>query len=81
MKVIPAGLEQVLSIDPEVMHGELCFAGTRVPLAVLLDNLDDGMAVDEFVTEYPSVSRTQALKVVSWQQEKTRTEAGIDMAS
>jgi uncharacterized protein (DUF433 family) len=62
---IPAGLESVLKIDPEVMHGEICFAGTRVSLTVLLDNLQGGMAVDEFVQEYPSVSRQQALTVIS----------------
>ena len=81
MKCVPAGLEIVLSIDSEVMHGEICFAGTRVPLAVLLDNLDDGMGIEEFVEEYPSVSKDQALTVVSWQQDRTRHEAGIDLAS
>ncbi len=79
--VIPVGLEMVLSIDPEVMHGDLCFVGTRVPLTVLLDNLDEGMGVDEFVEEYPSVSKAQAQRVVNWQQEMTRVEAGIEMAS
>ena len=65
MWVVPAGLENVLSIDPEVMHGDLCFVGARVPLTVLLDNLDEGMGVDEFVEEYPSVSKSQVLKIVS----------------
>ena len=64
---IPPGLESVLKIDPEVMHGEICFTGTRVPLTVLLDNLQGGMAVDEFVQEYPSVSRSQVLAVVASQ--------------
>ena len=68
MKVIPLGLERFLSIDPEVMNGEFCFTGTRVPLAVLLDNLDDGMGIEEFVEEYPSVSKQQALTVVCSQQ-------------
>ena len=63
--VVPAGLENVLSIDPEVMYGDLCFVGTRVPLPVLLDNLDEGMGVDEFVEEYPTVSKSQVLKIVS----------------
>jgi uncharacterized protein (DUF433 family) len=79
--VVPAGLEKILSIDPEIMHGDLCFIGTRVPLTVLLDNLDEGMGVDEFVQEYPSVSKTQAQRVVTWQQDKTRAEAGIELAS
>jgi len=76
---IPNGLEKVLSIDPDVMHGKLCFAGTRVPLSVLLDNLDEGMSLTEFVEEYPSVSFEQASAVVAWQQERTREAAGLEL--
>jgi len=57
---IPAGSEEVLSIDPEVMHGKLCFKGTRVPFAVFLDNVEEGMKIREFLEEYPSVTRIQA---------------------
>jgi len=74
---IPAGLESVLKIDPEVMHGEICFTGTRVPLTVLLDNLQSGMALDEFIEEYPSVSRHQALTVIAWQQQQARKAAQL----
>lgn len=65
---IPKGLDRVLSIDPEVMHGKVCFEGTRVPLSVLLDNLEEGMSLSEFVEEYPSVSPEQAAAIVAWQQ-------------
>lgn len=66
---IPKGLEGVLSIDPGVMRGKPCFKGTRVPLNVLLDNLAEGMSTDEFVQEYPSVTKEQAMAVVAWQQD------------
>lgn len=69
---IPEGLEQVLSIDPEVMHGDLCFKGTRVPLTVLLDNLEEGMTLDEFLSEYPSVDKEQAQAIVDWQHRSAR---------
>ena len=72
---IPEGLETVLKIDPEVMHGELCFAGTRVPLSVLLDNLQAGMGIDEFTTEYPSVSRNHVQAVIDWEQRHLRMAA------
>ena len=78
---IPSALQSVLQIDPEVMHGQLCIRGTRVPLAVLLDSLEDGMGVDEFVAEYPSVSREQFLAVVAWQQHEMREAVGLDIAS
>jgi len=78
---IPRGLEDVLGTDPSVMHGKLCFRGTRVPLTVLLDNLEEGMGIDEFVEEYPSVTREQALAVVEWEQRQLRSAAGLGPAS
>ena len=78
---IPIDLERYLSIDPEVMHGKLCFKGTRVPLVVLLDNLEEGMGLEEFVEEYPSVSREQAQAVISWEQQHLRAAIGLELAS
>ncbi len=77
---IPQELEDILSINPKVMHGKLCFAGTRVPLTVLLDNLDEGMGLDEFVQEYPSVTRDQARAVIQWEQQQTRKDIGLEVA-
>jgi len=77
---IPAGLESVLSLDPEVMHGELCFTGTRVPLGILLDNLQDGMSVEEFLIHYPSVSSNQIDAVLAWEHRQLRVAAGLDKA-
>ncbi len=76
--MIPVGLEKVLSTDPQVQGGSVCFAGTRVLLQVFLDNVDEGMPLDEFLREYPTVSRDQALAVLRWQQEATRRAAGLE---
>lgn len=65
--LVPIGLEQVLSIEPEIMHGDLCFTGTRVPLTVLLDNLAEGMGVEEFLTHYPTVAKASVDAVITWQ--------------
>ena len=70
---IPPGLEDVLSIDPEIMHGALCFKGRRLMLTVLLDNLKDGMSVDGY-----EANRDQVMAVVRWQTEETRRAAGIE---
>lgn len=75
---IPAELKGILKIDPEIMHGKLCFAGTRVPLTVFLDNLEEGMGLDEFVQEYPSVTREQAGAVLRWEQRQTRSVIGLE---
>jgi uncharacterized protein (DUF433 family) len=47
--------------DPAVLGGTPVFAGTRVPAQTLLDYLIAGDGLDEFLDEYPSVSREQAL--------------------
>jgi uncharacterized protein (DUF433 family) len=48
-------------VDPEIMSGEPCFAGTRVPVRALLDYLESGETLDEFLEQYPTVSRKQAV--------------------
>ena len=78
--IVPVGLEAILRIDPEIMHGDLCFAGTRVPLTVLLDNLIEGMGIDEFLVEYPTVKREQAEAVLLWEHERIRQAAGLQLA-
>jgi len=46
--------------DPELMGGTLVFRGTRVPAQTLLDYLDDGYSMDEFLDMFPSVQRDDA---------------------
>ncbi len=48
--------------DPELMGGTLVFSGTRVPAQTLLDYLDDGFSLGEFLEMFPSVSRDDAAK-------------------
>jgi uncharacterized protein (DUF433 family) len=53
--------KSVVKIDPEIMSGEPGFAGTRVPVRTLLDYLEGGDALDEFLEDFPTVSREQAI--------------------
>lgn len=53
--------EQVVHSDPEIMGGELVFVGTRVPVYNLFDYLEAGDSLDEFLDQFPSVSREQAI--------------------
>ena len=50
-------MKSVISIDPEVMHGEPVFAGTRVPIATFFGNLEHGLSIKEFLEVYPSVTK------------------------
>jgi uncharacterized protein (DUF433 family) len=51
---------KIVSRDPEVMSGELVFAGTRVEIKTLVDYLKAGHTLDEFLDDFPTVSREQA---------------------
>jgi uncharacterized protein (DUF433 family) len=53
--------ESVVKIDPEIMSGAPCFAGTRVPIQNLIDYLEGGDSIDEFLEDFPSVSRQQVI--------------------
>jgi uncharacterized protein (DUF433 family) len=53
--------KSVVSIDSEVMGGTPVFAGTRVPVATLLEYLEGGETLDRFLDGFPSVSREQAI--------------------
>lgn len=54
-------LEQIVHSDSEVMSGEPVFVGTRVPVRNLLDYLEGGHTLEDFLQEFPSVSREQAV--------------------
>lgn len=52
----------VISRSSEVMGGTPVFAGTRVPVQTLLDYLEAGDSIDEFLAGFPSVSREQVIQ-------------------
>lgn len=56
-----ADSQSVIIQDPEIMSGEPVFRGTRVPFQTLLDYLEGGETLDEFLKQYPGVSREQAI--------------------
>jgi uncharacterized protein (DUF433 family) len=53
--------QPVISRDPEVMGGTPVFSGTRVPVQTLLDYLEAGESIDDFLEGFPSVRREQVI--------------------
>jgi uncharacterized protein (DUF433 family) len=51
--------------DPEIMGGTPVFAGTRVPIQTLFDYLMDGCTLDEFLDNFPTVTREVALHLLA----------------
>jgi uncharacterized protein (DUF433 family) len=61
---------QYLSRDPEIMSGSLCFKGTRVPVQTLFDYLEGSSSLEDFLGDFPSVSREAAIAVLEVAKER-----------
>jgi uncharacterized protein (DUF433 family) len=56
--------EPVIVIDAEIMSGTPCFRGTRVPFKNLIDYLEGGQSLGEFLRQFPSVTREMAVRAL-----------------
>lgn len=54
----------LVSRDPEIMSGALCFAGTRVPVKHLFDYLEGSSSLEDFLEDFPTVSRERVVAVL-----------------
>jgi uncharacterized protein (DUF433 family) len=54
--VVTSEQMEMISADPQVMHGQAVIAGTRVPVSVILDCLAAGMTAEQITAEYPTVT-------------------------
>jgi len=52
--------------EKDVLSGTPVFRGTRVPVSALLDNLETGVSLDEFLENFPTVKREQAVRVLEY---------------
>lgn len=57
-------VKAVVHSDPDILGGTPVFVGTRVPVRTLFDYLEGGETLDEFLRQFPSVKREQAIAVL-----------------
>ena len=57
-------MEKIIIKNPKIMGGEPVFRGTRVPFKILTDYLEGGDSLDDFLAQYPSVSREDAIAAI-----------------
>lgn len=69
-------LEALVSCSPEVMSGTPVFPGTRVPVKNLMDYLAAGDSLDEFLDQFPTVKREQAVALLSFAEELILARVG-----
>ena len=56
--------DKLINKDPEILGGTPVFFGTRVPIRILIEHLEAGDRLDDFLESYPTVSRNQAIEVL-----------------
>ncbi|HRH87459.1 MAG TPA: DUF433 domain-containing protein [Rubrivivax sp.] len=65
----------LVSRDREIMSGALCFTGTRVPLKTLFDYLEGASTLEEFLQDFPTVSRDKAVAVLEAARQSLAADA------
>ena len=64
--------QDYIAVDPTVCHGNACIKGTRVMVSVVMDNVAEGLTVDEIVRSYPSLRREAVQAAIAYAAELTR---------
>ena len=67
----------VVHSDPEILGGTPVFVGTRVPVKNLYDYLEGGDSLDDFLEDFPSVTREQAVAALELAREMTEAHAAV----
>jgi uncharacterized protein (DUF433 family) len=65
----------IVHSDPEILGGTPVFVGTRVPVKTLYDYLEGGDSLDEFLDDFPSISREQAIAALELAHSMTEADA------
>ncbi len=61
-----------ITADPAVCHGMACIRGTRIPVAVILDNLAAGLSSHDIVTQYPSLQPEDVRAAIAYAADLAR---------
>ncbi len=67
----------IITIDKDILSGQAVFKGTRIPVESLFDHLEYGVSLDDYLEEFPSVTREQAVVVLEMAN-KIITSANIE---
>ncbi len=72
-KTMPT-IDTLITCDAEIMSGTPVFKNTRVPIKNLIDYLEIGESLDDFLEDFPSVSREQAVEILALAREVLLTQ-------
>ena len=66
--------KQYIIVDPKIHHGKACIKNTRIPVAVILDNLAAGLQADEIIMRYPTLTLPAIQAAISYAADLAREE-------
>ena len=61
-----------ITSDPDICHGRVCVKGTRIMVSVILDNLSDGLTIEEIIESYPPLTKEDILAAINYAAELTK---------
>jgi uncharacterized protein (DUF433 family) len=67
--------KSIVAIDPEIMSGTPCFVGTRVPARTLIDYIEGSDSLNDFLEDFPTVTREQAIAFLEEASERVLAAA------
>jgi uncharacterized protein (DUF433 family) len=65
---------ELITVDPNVCHGQACVAGTRIPVAVVLDNLAAGVPTEDIIVSYPRLTLDAIQACIAYAADLAREE-------
>ena len=57
-------VQEIITVDDDILGGQPVFKGTRVPVESLFDHLEAGVSLDQFLDDFPTVSKEQAIALL-----------------
>ncbi len=59
-------IKELITVNDDIQNGQAVFKGTRVPVETLFDHLEAGISLDQFLDDFPSVEKSQAVALLDW---------------
>lgn len=73
--------EQYIEIDPDLHHGDPCIRGTRIPVAIIVGSLADGMTAEAIIEAYPQLQPVAIQAALAYASEIMRQEVFLPFAA
>ena len=72
-----SAMTSVIVRNPDILGGRAVFRGTRVPVEILFENLEDGLSIDEIIVSYPSLCRADVIACLAEANDKLKAAAKV----